>query len=261
MKPRRSSLPRLALVILAVLLAAMQALGADLHVLVSGAFTEAFDRLAPQYEKATGQRIVIGHGASMGGAADSIPSRLDRKETVDIVILAAPALEDLIRKGQVVADSRMDLVRSSIGMAVRAGAPKPDISTVDALKKTLLAAKSIAYSESASGAYLANELFPRLGLAEALKGKARRIVGERTGTVVARGEAELGFQQVSELLPIPGIDYVGKIPDEVQQVTVFSAGIVDGSKETVAAWALLKFLISPEARPFIAKTGLDPVAR
>lgn len=232
---------------------------ADLHVLVSGAFTEAFDKLVPAYEKASDNKVTVAHGASMGGAPDSIPTRLDRREPVDIIILAAPALEDLMKKGHILDGSRTDLVRSSIGMAVRTGAPKPDISTMEAFRRTLIQAKSIAYSESASGEYLAKELFPKLGLADMMKDKAKRIVGERTGTVVARGEAELAFQQVSELLPIPGIDYVGPIPPEAQKVTIFSAAIVKTSKEAEAAKALLKFLTSPAAAPTIAKTGLEPI--
>src|SRR5512134_1844481 len=182
---------------------------AEIRVMTSGGFAAAYDHLAPQYEKMTGDKIVTMYGSSMGGAPDSIPSRLARGEPVDIVILAAPALDELVKQGKVVPGSRVDLVRSSIGMSVKSGAPKPDISTVEALKKTLLEAKSIAYSASASGTYLSNELFPRLGIWDEIKGKSKRIVSERVGTVVARGEAQIGFQQVSELLPIPGIEFVG----------------------------------------------------
>jgi molybdate transport system substrate-binding protein len=173
--------------------------------------------------------------------------------------MAGPALDELIKQGKVVAGSRVDLARSIIGMAVRAGAPKPDISSVDALKRTLLQAKSIAYSASASGTYLSTELFPRLGIADQIKGKSKRIESERVGDVVARGDAEIGFQQVSELLPIRGIDYVGPLPPEVQQVTVFSAGVAAGAKEPDAGRALIKFLASPVAAPAIRKSGLEPV--
>src|SRR5207245_9799521 len=140
------------------------------------------------------------------------------------VILAGQELDDLSALGQVAAASRVDLVRSSIGMAVRSCAPKPDISSVDALKRTLLDAKSIAYSSSASGVYLSTELFQRLGIADQLRAKSNRIDSGPVGTVVARGEAEIGFQQISELLPVPGIDYVGPLPPGAQRVTVFSAG-------------------------------------
>jgi molybdate transport system substrate-binding protein len=195
----------------------------------------------------------------MGNAPDSIPVRLQRGERADVVILAAEALDDLVRQGKVVAGSRVDLVRSVIGMAVRAGAPKPDISSLDAFVKTVLAAKSIAYSASASGTYLSTELFPRLGIAEQVKGKSRRIESERVAAVVARGDAEIGFQQISELKPIAGIDLVGPLPPELQQFTVFSAGIVVGSKEPEAARSLIKFLASPEAAPAITASGMEPL--
>jgi molybdate transport system substrate-binding protein len=195
----------------------------------------------------------------MGNAPDSIPMRLERGEPADVVILASTALEELIKQGKVVPGSRVDLVRSSIGMAVRAGVPRPDISTVDALVRTLLQAKSIAYSASASGIYLSTELFPRLGIADQIMAKSKRIESERVGTVVARGDAEIGFQQISELLPIQGIDYVGPLPPEVQKVTVFSAGVAVGAKEPDAARALIQFLASPAVVPAITKSGLEAV--
>jgi len=252
-------LKTLTLLVIGSLLAAETAAGAEIHVLVSGAFTAAYEELVPQFERATGHKVITDHGASMGGAPDSIPSRLDRGERVDLVILAAEALEALIQKGQVRPASRVDLVRSSIGMAVRAGAPRPDISSVEALKRTLLQAKSIAYSASASGTYLSTEMFPRLGIASEMKDKAKRIASEPVGAVVARGEAELGFQQKSELLPIPGIDYVGPLPSEVQRVTVFSAGVTVNSKEPDAARALIQFFTAPSAVPAITKSGLEPI--
>jgi molybdate transport system substrate-binding protein len=168
-------------------------------------------------------------------------------------------LDALITQGKVVPGSRVDLARSSIGMAVRAGAPRPDISSVDALKRTLRQARSIAYSASASGVYLSTELFHRLGLADEIRAKSRRIESERVGSVVARGDAEIGFQQISELLGMPGIDYVGPLPPEVQRVTVFSAGIAAGAREPVAAGTLIAFLASPAAAAAIAKSGLEPI--
>jgi molybdate transport system substrate-binding protein len=197
----------------------------------------------------------------MGSAPDSIPSRLKRGEPVDVVILAAAALDDLIKQGKVVAGSRVDLVRSSIAMAVKAGTPKPDISSVEALTRTLLEAKSIAYSDSASGVYLSTVLFPRLGIADRLKTKSRKVSGnERVGSVVARGDAEIGFQQISELLPVTGITLVGPLPPGAQQVTVFSAGIAVGAKEPEAARALIQFLASRAATSTIIRTGLEPMA-
>jgi len=231
----------------------------ELHVMTSGAFTAAFLELSPQFEQTAKTKVSTAFGASMGGAPDSIPSRLNRNEPADVVILAREALDALVAKGEVVPGSQVDLVRSTIGMAVRAGAPKPDISTVEALKRTLLAARSIAYSASASGVYLSTELFPRLGIADAIKDKSRRIESERVGTVVARGDAEVGFQQVSELLPIAGIDYVGPLPEAVQRATIFSAGIATGAKNVDAATALIRFLSSAAAEQTIRKSGLEPV--
>jgi molybdate transport system substrate-binding protein len=229
--------------------------GEEIKVMTSGAFTAAYRELIPQFERATANKVVTSYGASMGNAPDSIPMRLERGEAADIVILARPALDELVNQGKVLSGSRVDLVRSSIGMAVRAGARKPDISTVEALKHTLLEAKSIAVSDSASGVYLSTDLFPRLGIA----GKSKRIASEPVGAVVARGDAEIGFQQISELLPVPGIDYVGPLPPEVQKVTVFSAGVATGSRAPDAARALIQFLASPSAIPTIVKSGLEPV--
>ena len=146
-------------------------------------------------------------------------------------------------------------------MAVKAGAPKPDISSVEGLTRTLLDAKSIAYSDSASGVYLSTVLFPRLGIADRVGPKSRKVAGnERVGGLVARGEAEVGFQQISELLPVPGITYVGPLPPGAQQVTVFSAGIAMGAKEPEAARALITFLASGAATATIIRTGLEPIA-
>ncbi len=232
----------------------------DIKVMTSGAFTAPFLELVPEFERATNNKVATAFGASMGGAPDSIPSRLQRGEPVDVVILAAAALDDLIKQGKVVAGSRADLVRSSIGMAVKAGAPKPDISSVAALTRTLLDAKSIAYSDSASGVYLSTVLFPRLGIADRVGPKSRKVAGnERVGALVARGDAEIGFQQISELLPVPGIMYVGPLPPGAQQVTVFSAGIAVGAKEPEAARALIKFLASEAATSTIIRTGLEPM--
>lgn len=227
--------------------------------MISGGFSAAYRDLVADFERSTEHKVTTSSGASMGGAADSIPSRLARGEPVDVLILAGSALDNLIKDGKAVSGSRTDLARSSIGMVVRKGAPKPDISTVDALKRTLLEAKSIAYSASASGVYLSTEMFPRLGVADQIKGKAKRIESERVAAVVARGDAEMGFQQVSELLPEKGTDYVGPLPAEVQRVTVFSAGIASGAAEPDAANALIKFLTSPAALPAITKSGLEPM--
>ena len=248
-----------ALVVAATVFVAAAASGDEINVMTSGAFTAAYLELVPEFERATRNKVVTTFGGSMGAGPETIPNRLQRGEPADVVILAAAALDDLIKQGKVVAGSRVDLVRSSIGMAVRAGAPKPDISSVAALKQTLLRAKSIAYSASASGVYLSTEMFQRLGIADQVLPKSKNAEGQRVGALVARGEAEIGFQQISELLPEPGIDYVGPLPPEVQRVTVFSAGIAVGAKKPAEARALIRFLASENAIGVIKKTGLEPL--
>jgi sugar lactone lactonase YvrE/ABC-type molybdate transport system substrate-binding protein len=228
----------------------------EIRVLTSGAFTSAYLALAPEFERATRHKLVT-VTTSMGFGTDSIPSRLQRGEPADVVILPAAMIDDLIAKGLVSAGGRVDLARSAIGMAVRASARKPDISSVDALKRTLLEAKSIAYSASVSGTYLSTELFQHLGIADQVKGKTQRIERERVGAVVARGEAEIGFQQISELLPIAGIHYVGPLPADVQRVTLLSAAVTASSKNPEAARAFITFLASSAAATTIAKSGLE----
>lgn len=233
---------------------------AEIRVVTSGGFSAAYDQLVPLYEQATGHKVVTARGASIGNAPDSIPSRLARGEQFDIVILADSGLEKLIAQGKVQPGSRVDLARSMIGMSVRKDTPKPDISSVEALKQTLLSAKSIAYSASASGTYLSNELFPRLGVAEQIKDKAHKIYSERVGAVVLRGDAEIGFQQVSELLPFKELQFVGPLPDEVQQRVFFSAGVAMGTQDADAARHLIRFLAAPAAASIVRSTGMEPAA-
>jgi len=236
----------------------MNTMSRDIIVMTSGAFTATYLALIPQLELATKKKIVTA-ATTMGSGQDYIPSRLQRGEPVDVVIIADAALVELIKDGKILADSHTPLARSAIGMAVRAGAPKPDISSADALKRTLLQAKSVAYSASVSGRYFSTELIERLGIAAEMTRKSRRIEGERVGAVVARGEAEIGFQQISELLPVPGIAYVGPLPPEVQRVSVFSAGVAAGARDADAARALIGFLASPAAAHVITQSGLEPM--
>ncbi len=233
--------------------------GKTLYVMTSGGFTAAYNELTPGFERSTGYAVKTAYGASMGAASDSIPSRLARGEPADVVILARPALDALVAQGKVLPGSQVDLVRSSIGFAVRKGTPKPDISSVEALKRTLLAAPSIAYSASASGTYYETELLKKLGIEAQVLPKSKRILSERVGSVVARGDAALGLQQVSELLPIEGIDFIGVLPPEVQRVTVFSAGVSVSSKDAAGARRLISYFTTPVAAPTIRKAGLEPV--
>ncbi len=231
----------------------------EIQVVTSGAFTAAYLELVPAYERATHNKLDTQFGPSMGTTHNAIPVRLDRGEAIDVVIMAAPALDDLIQHGKVRPDSRVNLVQSKIAMAVKSGAPKPDISTLDAFKRTLLAAKSIAYSDSASGVYLSTELFPKLGIADQLKGKSKMIEADPVGGVVATGEFEIGFQQISELRPVKGIDIVGELPPGAQRITVFAAGIPITAKHPDQAKALIEWLASPAAYLAIEKSGLEPI--
>jgi molybdate transport system substrate-binding protein len=249
-----------ALVVAIILLSTGAADGAEIRVMISGGFSAAYLDLVPEFERTTKHTVVTARGASIGSAPSSIPNRLQRGEPVDVFVMVGDALDGLVKQGRVVADTRVDLARSSIGMAVRAGAPKPDIGSVEAFKRALLNAESIAYSASASGVYLSTELFQRLGIAEQMKGKSKTVEGEPVGATVARGEAEIALQQISELLPVRGIDFVGPLPAEIQKVTVFSAGIAVGAKVPDAARALIEFLASPAASPAIAKSALEPIA-
>jgi molybdate transport system substrate-binding protein len=223
---------------------------ATIKVMASAAFREAYLELVPQFERATGNRVT-----TLWVPSVQMMSRLKGGETVDLVVLSAASLDELIEAG--IVGDRVDLAKSGIGVAVRAGAPKPDISSGEALKRAVLAATSIVYSTGPSGIYLAG-LFQRMGIGEQLKPKVKQVQGEPAGAVVARGEAEIGFQQVSELLPVPGIDLVGPLPSDVQQITTFSAGLHVGAKEPDAAKALAKFLTAPAAAPVIRSKGMEP---
>ena len=232
----------------------------DVTVMISGAFNAPYQLLAPAFEKARGKVLCTVNGPSMGATPQAIPNRLARGEADDIVILARSSLDALIASGAVVKDSGVDLVRSRITMAVKAGAPKPDISTGDKLKAALLKAKSIAYSDSASGVYIQTEMYKAMGLNDQLAPKSRMIPATPVGIEVAEGRAEIGFQQMSELMPIPGIDIVGPIPEPWQKVTIFSAGISAKAKHPEEAKALIAYLASQAVWPTIRKTGVEPAA-
>jgi len=231
----------------------------DLRIMTSGAFTAAYLELIPRLELLTKKKLTTA-ATSIGTGENSIPNRLRRGEAVDVVIVADGVLAGFVKDGLIMAESYTPIARSAIAMAVQSGAPKPDISTVDALKRTLLQARSIAYSASISGEYLTTELYQRLGIADQVMSKSRLIGGgERVGAVIARGEAEVGFQQLSELLPVPGIDHVTPLPPEVQKVSVFSAGVAVTTTDSSAAHAVVKFLSSRDAAEAITKSGLEPI--
>jgi molybdate transport system substrate-binding protein len=249
----------LALGLAAALYLSGAASAAEVRVMISGGLTAAYKALVPEFEHATGHTVLTAFGPSMGTTTNAIPVRLERGEPADVLIMVGYALADLAKNGKVVPDSRVDLVKSPIGIAVKSGAPKPDISSADAIKRALLAAKTVAYSDSASGVYVSTEMFEKLGIADEMKDKAKKIPATPVAEIVARGDAEIGFQQISELLPVAGVDIVGPLPPELQKITTFSAGIATVSKEPDAGKALIKFLASPAARAAIVKSGMDPI--
>ncbi|KND61963.1 putative ABC transport system, periplasmic component [Candidatus Burkholderia verschuerenii] len=232
----------------------------ELHVMSSGGFTAAYKILGPKFSAQTGDTLDTALGPSMGHAPEAIPNRLARGEAADVVIMVGYALDDLIKQGKVAANSRVELADSRIGMSVKAGAPKPDIGSEAALRETLLHAKSIAYSDSASGVYIQNEMFKKLGIEDQVRPKAKMVPKIPVASVVANGEYEIGFQQVSELLPVKGAEFVGRVPESVQSVTRFAAGIPVGAKHPDEARALLRYLASPDVQDTVRATGLDPVA-
>ena len=225
---------------------------AEIKVLSTQATEEAYRELVPLFEQASGHKVTT----IFTGTLD-VQKRIAAGETYDLIIMAGPAIDDFIKSGKIVPGSRVDLARSGVGVAVRAGAPKPDISSTEALKKTLIAAKSIGYSTGPSGVYLAN-LFQRLGVADAVKPKLKQTpTGVFVGSIVANGEAEIGFQQVSELSHFPGVDFVGPLPADIQEITVFASGVQVGAKQVEAAKAWVKFLTAPAAAPAFTKRGLE----
>ena len=226
---------------------------AELKVLSTQATEDTYRELVPQFEKATGYTVTT----IFTGTLDA-QKRLAAGESYDMVIMAGPAIDAQIKAGKVASGSRVDLAKSGVGVGVPKGAPKPDIGTTEALKKTLLAARSIGYSTGPSGVYMIG-LFEKLGLSDQVRDKLKQTpTGVFVGTIIANREVEIGFQQVSEVGNFPGVDYVGPLPAEVQQMTVFSSGIVVDAKEAEAARALVKFLTTPEAGAAFRKRGMEP---
>ncbi|MBC6622587.1 extracellular solute-binding protein [Pseudomonas sp. PA-7-1E] len=245
----------LAAVVLGTL--ALSAQAEQLKVMTSGGFTAAYKLLGPQYAEQSGDTLDTILGPSMGKAPEAIPNRLARGEQADVVIMVGYALDELIKQGKVDPASRVELADSRIGLVVKEGAAKPSINTDSELKAVLSQAKSVAYSDSASGVYVEKELFKKLGM----PAKGTMIQRVPVGEQVAKGDYEVGLQQVAELLPVKGVTFVGKIPEDVQSVTRFAAGIPVNAKHPEQAKALLQFMASPEAQQEVQSTGLDSVSR
>ena len=247
---------RLAFAVAVMLTVPGTARAAEIKLLASAALKAAYLELLPQFETATGHKVTAAWSSSL-----VIQKRIASGEDADVVVMAdilgKNLTEELIKQGKLVAGSAT-FAKSGVGVAVRAGAPKPDISSADALKKSILAAKSIAYSAGASGTYLVSML-QKLGIYDQVKSKVATVKpSEPVGEVVARGDAEIGFHQVSELLPVKGIQFLGPLPTELQNITVYTGGVHTGTKEAAAAGELLKFFTSPAVAQALKKHGLEP---
>jgi molybdate transport system substrate-binding protein len=226
---------------------------AEIKVLSTQATEQSYRELVPCFERATGHKVTT----IFTGTLDA-DKRLAAGETYDLLIMSQPSIEEHINDGKLAADSRVDIAKSGVGIGVKSGAKKPDIGSTEALKKTLLAAKSIGYSTGPSGNYVI-ALFQRLGIAEQIKPKLKQTpTSVFVGSIIANGEVELGFQQISEISHFGGVDYVGPLPADVQEYTTFSSGIVSGARQAEAAKALVKFLTAPEAAPAFKNRGMEP---
>ena len=211
--------------------------------------------MLPEFEKTTGITVTTTRGQSQGGGPNAIGAQLRRGVPADIVIMSREGLDELIAQGKIVAGTDVDLARTPLGVAVRAGASKPDISTVEAFKQMLLLAKSITYPSSTTGIWMTTKLFPRLGIASEMAGKTTN-----SGVAaVATGEAELAIQPVSEILHVPGTDFIGTLPTEIQYVSVFSAAMVEGGKQREVSQRLIGFLKSEAAAKAMRNSGMEPL--
>jgi molybdate transport system substrate-binding protein len=244
--------------IAAVLLFCGAAFADPLVVASSGGFAAAYKQLVAQWQKDPGHEVRSEWGPSMGQTPNAIPQRLGRDEPIDVVIMVGDALDKLMASGKLVAGSKVALADSTIACAVPQGAPHPDLRTVEGLKAALLAARSVAWSDSASGEYIEREMLAKLGVAEQVRPKGRKIPATPVGEIIAKKEADFGCQQRSELLPVQGIDIVGDLPREVQYVTPFSAAIVSTSAHKDEARRFLDFLSAPANAGVIRATGLVP---
>jgi molybdate transport system substrate-binding protein len=239
---------------IAALLALPSASFAQVKVITSGGFAAVLEEILPEFEKATGITVTTGRGPSQGNGSNTIGAQLRRGVPADVVILAREGLDELIAEGRITAKTDVDLAQTPLGVAVRAGAAKPDIHTVDAFKQALLRAKGINFPSSTTGIYMTDKLFPRLGIARELSGKIK----DAGIAALVSGESEIAVQPVSELFHMPGVDFVGPVPAEIQYVSVFSTAMVAGSKERESARRLIAFLRSESAKTSIRKHGMEP---
>ena len=249
----RTALPPLGCLAAALMIGVATAQSAEIKVMAAGATRPAMLELVSAFEKSSGHKVTI-----LWTGTEAATKRISGGEVADVVLIAVPNIDQLIAEGKLVTGSRADFAKSGVGVAVRAGLPKPDISSREAVKQAVLAAKSIAYSSGPSGFFVA-ELFNKMGIADQIKDKVKQTLsGAQVAELLARGEADLGFQQVSEFLHAKGIDYLGPLPADIQHITVFSAGLHAAAPAPDAAKEVIKFLTAPEAAPIIRKTGMEP---
>jgi len=248
------------IVALAILGALPSVAAAQLNVIISGGFSPPYKEVLPSFERTTGIKVTTGSGASQGSGPETIGAQLRRGVPADVVILSREGLDELIAERRIAAGTDVDLAKTLIGIAVRAGAAKPNIATVDAFKQAMVRAKTIAMPGSTSSVYLTKELFPKLGIDRDISVKMTAR-GAESVALVARGEAVIAIQPVSELMHVAGIDFVGPIPSDIQRVAVFAAGVVTGSKQLEAGRRLIAFLRSPNATTAIRNSGMEPVGR
>ena len=232
---------------------------ARLHVLISGGFTGAYERLLPEFERANGLTVTTGSGASQGAGPHTIAAQLARGVPADVVILSREGLTELIAAKRIATGTDVDLARVPLGVAVRTGTPKPDMRTVESFKQTMLETECVAIPASTSGIWLTKDLFPRLGIAAKLNVKTMPRGSDATRAVAA-GEADLGILPVSEIMCADGVDFVGALAAEIQFVQTFSAAIVAGSKQREGAKRLIDFLVSARAAAAIGDSGMEPIA-
>jgi molybdate transport system substrate-binding protein len=230
------------------------------NVLISGGFTGAYEQLLPEFERTSGINVTTRSGASQGAGPQTIAAQLARGVSADVVILSREGLGELMATNRIVAGTDVDLARVPLGVAVRVGTPKPDVSTVEAFKELLLNAKTVAVPESTSGIWLKTDLFPRLGIAEKINVNAKPRGADAT-KMVAEGGADLAVMPVSEILHAAGVGFAGRLPPEIQFVQVFSAAVVAGSEEIEGSKRLIEFLASARASETIRKNGMEPLAR
>lgn len=244
----------------AAALTPLPAAAADIHAMITGALTGAMRELQPRYKQASGNTLVISWGPSSGTSKDAIPVRLQNGESPDVLIMISTFLDKLVAEGKFTPASRLDLARSLVGVAVKAGAPAPDVSTPGALRAALLAARSIGYSEGASGVYVSTQLLQKLGIADQVAPEMKKITGELVAEAVARGEVELCLQQVSELKAVAGVTYLGPLPQAVENPAVVVVAIAAKAQEPEAARSFVDFLTSPQGASALNGSGLDPIA-